>query len=123
LFIPGNEFNVYAAQGLGQRLEDTLAGQMEYTYFPVTLGQLGATIRYHDLTEGTFDLGAVQVTARYLNHPGIALGYRLEAGGVAVGYATDHQPHPRPPREWSGSPLVPPLAPPDHPPPPTLPPP
>jgi phosphoribosyl 1,2-cyclic phosphodiesterase len=95
LFIQGNEFDVYAAQGLGQRLEDTLAGQMEYTYFPVTLGQLGATIRYHELSEGTFDLGAVQVTARYLNHPGLALGYRLEAGGVAMVYATDHEPHSR----------------------------
>jgi CheY-like chemotaxis protein/phosphoribosyl 1,2-cyclic phosphodiesterase len=95
LFIEGNEWDVYAAQGLGQRLEDTLAGQMEYEYFPVTLGQLGATIRYHDLVEGTFDLGVVQVSARYLNHPGLALGYRLEAGGVAVVYATDHEPHSR----------------------------
>jgi CheY-like chemotaxis protein/phosphoribosyl 1,2-cyclic phosphodiesterase len=95
LFIQGNEWDVYAPQGLGQRLEDTLAGQMEYTYFPVTLGQLGATIRYHELVEGSFDLGAVRVTARYLNHPGLALGYRLEAGGVTVVYATDHEPHSR----------------------------
>ncbi len=68
---------------------------MEYTYFPVTLGQLDATIRYHELAEGAFDLGDVRVTARYLNHPGLALGYRLEAGGVAVVYATDHEPHSR----------------------------
>jgi CheY-like chemotaxis protein/phosphoribosyl 1,2-cyclic phosphodiesterase len=95
LFIQGNEWDVYAPKGLGQRLEATLAGQMEYTYFPVTLGQLGATIRYHDLTEGAFDLGTVQVTARYLNHPGLALGYRLESGGVAMVYATDHEPHSR----------------------------
>ncbi len=53
LFVPGNEWDIYAPQGLGQRLEDTLAGQMEYAYFPVTLGQLGATIRYHELSEGT----------------------------------------------------------------------
>lgn len=95
LFVPGNEWDVYAPQGLGRRLEDTLAGQMEYAYFPVTLGQLGATIRYHELVEGSFDLGAVRVTARYLNHPGLALGYRLEAGGVAMVYATDHEPHSR----------------------------
>jgi CheY-like chemotaxis protein/phosphoribosyl 1,2-cyclic phosphodiesterase len=95
LFIQGNEWDVYAPQGLGQRLEETLAGQMEYAYFPVTLGQLDATIRYHELTEGAFDLGTVQVTARYLNHPGLALGYRLEAGGVTVVYATDHEPHSR----------------------------
>jgi CheY-like chemotaxis protein/phosphoribosyl 1,2-cyclic phosphodiesterase len=95
LFVPGNEWDVYAPQGLGQRLEETLAGQMEYAYFPVTLGQLGATIRYHELAEGSFDLGAVRITTRYLNHPGLALGYRLEAGGVAMVYATDHEPHSR----------------------------
>ena len=95
LFVPGNEWDVYAPQGLGQRLEDTLAGQMEYAYFPVTLGQLGATIHYHELSEGSFDLGTVQVTAGYMNHPGLALGYRLEAGGVVMVYATDHEPHSR----------------------------
>jgi CheY-like chemotaxis protein/phosphoribosyl 1,2-cyclic phosphodiesterase len=95
LFIQGNEWDVYAPQGLGQRLEETLAGQMEYEYFPVTLGQLDATIRYHELSEGTFNLGAVQVTARYLNHPGVALGYRLETGGVTMVYVTDHEPHSR----------------------------
>src|SRR5439155_8947525 len=95
LFNPDNEWDIYAPGDLGHQLEDTLAGQMEYEYFPVTLGQLGATIRYHELTEGTFDLGAVQVTTRYLNHPGLALGYRLEAGDVAVVYVTDHEPHSR----------------------------
>ena len=93
LFAPDNEWDVYAPSGRGQRLEETLAGQMEYAYFPVTLGQLGATIRYHDLGEGAFELGAVHVTARYLNHPGIALAYRLEADGAAFVYATDHEPH------------------------------
>jgi CheY-like chemotaxis protein/phosphoribosyl 1,2-cyclic phosphodiesterase len=95
LFVKGNEWDVYAPRGVGQRLEETLAGQMEYAYFPVTLEQLDATIRYHELTEGVFELGAVQVTTRYLNHPGLALGYRLETGGVTVVYATDHEPHSR----------------------------
>ena len=102
LFIQGNEWDVYAPQGLGQRLEDTLAGQMEYEYFPVTLGQLDATIRYHELHEGVFNLGAVQVTARYLNHPGLAMGYRLEADGAAMVYATDHEPHSRHQPEVTG---------------------
>lgn len=96
LFVPGNTWEIYAPGGLGgRRLEDTLAGQMEYTYFPVTLGQLGATIRYHDLVEGTFALGQGRVLAQYLNHPALTLGYRLEVGGVSVVYATDHEPHTR----------------------------
>ena len=95
LFVPGNTWDIYAPGGMGRQLEDMLAGQMEYTYFPVTLAQLAATIRFHNLSEGTFALGSGQVTARYLNHPALTLGYRLEAGGVSVIYATDHEPHTR----------------------------
>jgi len=95
LFTPGNEWDIYAPGSLGRGLEDTLAGQMEYTYFPITLDQLGATIRYHDLVEGTFQLGAARITARYLNHPALTLGYRVEVGGVTIVYATDHEPHAR----------------------------
>jgi len=104
LFVPGNEWDVYAPTGLGRRLEDTLAGQMEYAYFPVTLDQLGATIRYHDVVEGEFGVGGVRVVARYLNHPALALGYRLEAAGVSMVYATDHEPHAPPPDDGTASP-------------------
>ena len=93
LFVPGNEWDIYAPWGLGQNLQDTLAGQMQYTYFPVSLHQLGATIRYHDLVEGTFQIGGITVTAQYLNHPALTLGYRLQADGATVVYATDHEPY------------------------------
>jgi phosphoribosyl 1,2-cyclic phosphodiesterase/CheY-like chemotaxis protein len=95
LFIPGNEWDIYAPHGLGQHIEDTLAGQMQYSYFPVTLKQLGATIRYHDLTEGELQIDDAKVSARYMNHPGLTLGYRVECGGVSVVYSTDHEPHTR----------------------------
>jgi ribonuclease BN (tRNA processing enzyme) len=95
LLAPGNEWDIYAPRGFGQTLRDTLAGQMQYTYFPVSLEQLGATIRYHDLVEGHLQLGDVEVTSRYLNHGALTLGYRLEADGVAVVYACDHEPHSR----------------------------
>ena len=95
LFLPGDEWDVYAPRGLRESLRDTLAGQMQYTYFPVSLEQFAATVRYHDLVEGVFTIGDVRVTARYLNHPALTLGYRLEADGVSVVYATDHEPHSR----------------------------
>jgi CheY-like chemotaxis protein/phosphoribosyl 1,2-cyclic phosphodiesterase len=96
LFVPGQVWDIYGPGGLGGRLEETLAGQMEYAYFPLTLGQLGATVRYHDLVEGTFTLDDVRITTRYLNHPALTLGYRLEGDGVVLVYATDHEPHARP---------------------------
>jgi CheY-like chemotaxis protein/phosphoribosyl 1,2-cyclic phosphodiesterase len=103
LFVPSHVWDIYAPGGLGKRLEETLAGQMEYAYFPVTLEQLGATIRYHDLVEGLFDVGDARVTARYLNHPGLTLGYRVQAGGTVVVYATDHEPHAKPQPEGSSA--------------------
>lgn len=93
LFAPGNEWHVYAPSGLGHRLEDTLAGQMEYTYFPVHLHELAAHLIYHDITEGELSIGNVRVRAAYMNHPTVTLGYRLEVGGASVVYASDHEPH------------------------------
>ena len=95
LFVPGNEWDIYGPKGLGQSLREALAGQMQYTYFPLTLDQCGAKIRYHDLVEGTFDIDDIKVSTHYLNHPALTLGYRLEADGVAVVYACDHEPHSR----------------------------
>jgi phosphoribosyl 1,2-cyclic phosphodiesterase/DNA-binding response OmpR family regulator len=95
LFVPGNEWDIYGPKGLGQSLREALAGQMQYTYFPVTLDQCDAKIRYHDLVEGTFDIDEIKVSTQYLNHTALTLGYRLEADGVAVVYACDHEPHSR----------------------------
>ena len=103
VFVPGNDWDIYAP-GAGGGLETILRGQMEYTYFPVTLDQLGGKTHYHDLTEGHFDLGKVGVTARYLNHPAVTLGYRLEVGGVSIVYSSDHEPHSRHQAEPSEAP-------------------
>jgi phosphoribosyl 1,2-cyclic phosphodiesterase/DNA-binding response OmpR family regulator len=95
LFVPGNEWDIYGPKDLGQSLRAALAGQMQYAYFPVTLDQCGAKIRYHDLVEGTFDIDDIEISTHYLNHPALTFGYRLEADGVAVVYASDHEPHSR----------------------------
>lgn len=95
LFESGNQWDVYAPRGFGASLRDTLAGQMQYTYFPVALEALGASIHYHDLVEGSFTIGGVRVTAHYLNHPALTLGYRIEADGSTLVYATDHECHAR----------------------------
>src|SRR5499433_819982 len=95
LFVPGSQWDIYGPKDLGQSLREALAGQMQYAYFPVTLDQCGAKIRYHDLVEGTFDVDDIKVSTHYLNHPALALGYRLEADGVALVYACDHEPYGR----------------------------
>lgn len=93
LFVSGQQWEIYAPGGRAQHLEASLAGQMSYDYHPVGLDELEASYRFHDLTEGQFDVGGIRVTARYLNHPALTLGYRLEADGAVVVYASDHEPH------------------------------
>jgi CheY-like chemotaxis protein/phosphoribosyl 1,2-cyclic phosphodiesterase len=93
LFVPGNKFTVCGPHGSRSSLPEVLAGQMEYTYFPVALAQLGATIGYEDLTEGQRDIEGVSVATQLLNHPAVALGYRIEADGVSLLYLCDHEPY------------------------------
>lgn len=93
LFIRGGEWDIYGAAGLGKSLQETLAGQMQYAYFPVTLAEMGATIRFNDLIEGVLEIEDVRITTRYLNHSVLTLGYRLEMPGATVVYCCDHEPH------------------------------
>jgi hypothetical protein len=51
---------VPGGQRIGNRLEETLAGQMKYMYFLVPLEQLGVTLRFPDLVAGTFGLKRVE---------------------------------------------------------------
>jgi phosphoribosyl 1,2-cyclic phosphodiesterase/CheY-like chemotaxis protein len=92
-FASGNRWDLYAPKGMSQSLHDALAGQMQYTYFPVQLDQLAAAIRYHELVEGTLQIEDVTVRTQYLNHPALTFGYRLEASDATIVYASDHEPH------------------------------
>ena len=91
-FVPGNALTVYAPSGGRRSLQELLAGQMEYNYFPVELAQLPAAIAYEELGEGTYDVDGTRVLTQFLHHPAVALGYRVEADGVSVAYLTDHEP-------------------------------
>jgi phosphoribosyl 1,2-cyclic phosphodiesterase len=92
MFEVGNVWQVYGPRGLDTSIDKALAGQMQYTYFPVQLLDFGATIEYHDLVEGQFEIDDVAITTRYLHHPALTLGFRIEADGVTVVYSTDHEP-------------------------------
>ncbi|MBV9531478.1 MAG: GAF domain-containing protein [Bradyrhizobium sp.] len=94
-FVPGNKWDIYGPKGLNQSLRDTLAGQMQHTYFPISPDEFGASMRYHDLLEGTFEIDDIKVTTQYLNHPALTLGYRLVADGSTVVYCCDHEPFSR----------------------------
>ncbi|PYM41319.1 MAG: hypothetical protein DME12_12130 [Candidatus Rokuibacteriota bacterium] len=81
-FDPRNTIALYGPQG-GRSLHETLARQMELSYFPVALNQLPATLSYTDLGEGAHTVGGARIVAQYLNHPAVTLGYRVDARFLA----------------------------------------
>jgi CheY-like chemotaxis protein len=92
LFVRGNEITVCGPEGSGHSLPEVLSGQMEFTYFPVEIGQLPATLTFRELGEGPHEIGGARIVAQYLHHPAMTLGYRVEADGAAVVYLCDHEP-------------------------------
>ena len=93
LFDERNDWHVYGPRGLDTSIDHTLAGQMQYTYFPV---QLLDFARRRSTTTTSSRVSSRSTTSpsrtRYLNHPALTLGYRIEADGASLVYATDHEP-------------------------------
>ncbi|NCJ05626.1 MBL fold metallo-hydrolase [Synechococcales cyanobacterium C] len=94
-FIEGNRFHIYGTLGpQGQTIEQRLTDQMLHPNFPVPLQVMGGELKFYDLEVGqTLVLGAVTVRNGPLNHPGGAVGYRVEWQGRVVSYITDTE-HP-----------------------------
>ena len=93
MFVPSSRWHVFGPRGLGGTLDSVLAGQMEYQYFPIGLDEVSAEVHYHDLVEGVFEVGDATIRTQYLNHPALTLGFRVEADGGTLVYASDHEPH------------------------------
>jgi phosphoribosyl 1,2-cyclic phosphodiesterase len=72
-------------------IEKTLRTMMSPPLFPIEVESFKATIAYHDFTPGSVlqpRPGLVIHTAS-LNHPGGAVGYRIEFDGKTLAYLTD----------------------------------
>jgi phosphoribosyl 1,2-cyclic phosphodiesterase/CheY-like chemotaxis protein len=91
-FLADTELNVYAPWDFQHSLEEALAGQMQYPYFPVKFDDLRSRIHYTELKEGFLRLGHVLVETQYLNHTAPTIAYRLSSAGVTMAYVTDHEP-------------------------------
>ncbi len=97
IYIPGSKLDVYGPVTFeDDSLEEIVGGQMKYRYFPVNFGELASDINYFRLNEnlqGQDIGGGVKMTAKFLNHPILALGYRFEFDGTVFCTCYDHEPY------------------------------
>jgi phosphoribosyl 1,2-cyclic phosphodiesterase len=93
LYQKGNELFVYARQRDDTHLRAVFASQTDSAYFPVPFDEAQANVHFRELVEGAkFEIGPVKVACTRLNHPWIAMAYRVEYEGKAVAYVTDTAP-------------------------------
>lgn len=92
LYREGNEVNIYARQR-DMHLEAVFSAQNRAPYFPVPLSAMQAEMRFHEVLEGAhFEIGDAKVSCTRLNHPWIAIAYRVEVDGAVVVYCSDTAP-------------------------------
>ena len=92
LYLPTSRFSVYGMHGTTRPFLDVMSGQMNSTYFPVQLKDLGSKPEFVELNAPVM-IGPVKVSYHFLNHPGITVGYRFEHDGKTVSYISDHEPY------------------------------
>jgi phosphoribosyl 1,2-cyclic phosphodiesterase/ActR/RegA family two-component response regulator len=85
-----NSLRVYSVRGAHGSLERVFSGSMASDYFPIPLSSLACDIQFIEL-QGPLDLPGVRVSYHHLNHPGVAIGFRIESQGRVVTYLSDHE--------------------------------
>ncbi len=90
-YDPRNKIKVLGYEGSRQGLKATLTGQMESPYFPIGMTEMPGNISILELSDLEFQIGSVRVKARFLNHPGVCVGYRLETDVSTVVYIPDNE--------------------------------
>ena len=89
-FNPSNEFTIYSLHGAEKPLDKVFRGQMDSDYFPVPLSDMKATLKFCEL-ESAVHLGDTQVSYIFLNHPGLAVAFRISFAGRSLVYVSDHE--------------------------------
>ena len=89
-FNPSNEFTIYSLHGAEKPLSKVFQGQMDSDYFPVLLSDMRARLEFCEL-ESEVHLGETRVSYVFLNHPGLAVGFRISFAGRSLVYLSDHE--------------------------------
>src|SRR5205807_10593552 len=76
------------SRGLKRAIEE----QMSDPYFPVNMNEMAAHRQFYSIEEGEIAFDDCLIKSMWLNHPQGCLGFRLEAGGKVLVYATDNEP-------------------------------
>jgi phosphoribosyl 1,2-cyclic phosphodiesterase len=87
-----NSFLIAGSDDTSIKLDDIISFQMDPTYFPITIEDMNADIKFRSIREEKFEIDGIEIQTIYLNHPGYALGFRFTYRGKSVVYISDNEP-------------------------------
>jgi phosphoribosyl 1,2-cyclic phosphodiesterase len=93
LYRPGLEVHIWGPASTTLDLRARLSRVLSPPIFPVRLRDLPCRLELHDVVPvERFRVGALEVRASLVCHPGPTVGYRITENGVALTYLSDHEP-------------------------------
>ena len=90
-FLPGRTINFFGPGETKREMESHISDQMKAPYFPVETETWLAQIRYMSPRHRPLMVGPMTIDPFNVHHPGSTYGYRIEAAGKTIVYASDNE--------------------------------
>jgi CheY-like chemotaxis protein len=90
-YLPGFEITVWGAELFGKDLKSVFRGQLDRDYFPVQMEDMTSSLEFKHLPSSPIELGDVKVSWEYSQHPGATVGYKIDLGGLRIGWVPDNE--------------------------------
>ncbi len=93
IYTPGYKVRISVPSFSEEEAREKLSRYLNGVYHPTRLRELPSQVSFQPIRSGkTFKCGDFSLTGISLNHPGGAIGYRIEVEGHALCYITDTAP-------------------------------
>jgi phosphoribosyl 1,2-cyclic phosphodiesterase len=90
IYVPGHRVEIASGPNGVMPTLDAIRALFRAPFFPVDFADIAGQVSVRELpATDRFTIGDITITLARLNHPDPVYGFRLEAGGHAIVYATD----------------------------------
>jgi phosphoribosyl 1,2-cyclic phosphodiesterase len=88
----GTVVHIWGPPSPVRSLAERIGRYLSPPLFPVQLSDLDATIHFHDVPDGEWEIEGARISAQHVIHLGPTVGYRIEHDGWSLAYLPDHEP-------------------------------
>ena len=92
LFDLRTVLHIWGPPSTERSLEERISLYLSPPVFPLSLADIPAQLRFHDVPDEPWRIGDADVFATEVSHPGTTIGYRLSENGSVFAYLPDHEP-------------------------------